>query len=72
MTRELERPKCYAIDPATGRHGVLAPPLYEGSRVAWLRPVEGGTEWTVDVETVVPCDRDGNPLPAEAGTEAPA
>lgn len=58
--------KSYARDRATGRHGQVMPPLYPGTRVAFLRPVQGGQEWTTDVDSLEPCDFDGNPLAAEA------
>jgi len=59
------KPRRYAVDPATGRHGEVMPLLYEGSKLAFLRPVDGGVEWTAGLDTLMPCDRDGAPLTAE-------
>lgn len=54
--------RAYARDRVTGRHGQLMPPLYPGSRVAFLRPVDGGLEWTTDVNNLIPCDAEGREL----------
>jgi hypothetical protein len=68
----VPEPRKYARDRTTGHYGRLAPPLYEGSQVAWLRPIEGGVEESVNINNLDPCDAGGNPLPAEAETGATA
>lgn len=61
----VSEPKKYTRDRATGRYGRLMPELYPGSRLAFLRPVDGGVEWTTDVDNLDPCDADGRPLDAK-------
>lgn len=60
----MSEPKQYARDRVSGRHGQLMPPLYPESRLRFLRPVDGGVEWTTDVDNLVPCGRDGRELSA--------
>ena len=56
--------KTYARD-GTGRVGEVMGYTNRNTRV-WLRPPLGGYEWDVAADSVTPCDRDGNDLPATA------